>query len=131
MGSHVSDDESLSDAAINAGLRPSLTLKGAVDKLVRLNDRNISISGWSADSNGNGVPITVIGFSDGKPALQTNTNGPRPDVANYLKLSNEAALNIVFEGVVACRAGAPLFLIAVAGNRYSKLSSQSTLLCPA
>jgi hypothetical protein len=55
--SQVSDDESLSDAAISAGLRPSLSLKGAVDQLARLNETQIRITGWSADSNGNGAPI--------------------------------------------------------------------------
>jgi hypothetical protein len=130
MSSHVSDDESLSDAAISAGLRPSLTLKGSVDQLTRLSEKQIRITGWSADSNGNGTPITVIAFTDGKLALQTNTNGPRPDVTDHFKLSNEAALNIGFGGVLDCRASRPLFIIAVAGNRYSKLSNQNTLLCP-
>jgi hypothetical protein len=130
MSSRVSDDESLSDAAISAGLRPSLTLKGAVDQLTRLNEKQIRITGWSADSNGNGTPITVIVFTDGNLALQTSTNGPRPDVTTHFKLSNEAALNIGFGGVLDCRASRPLFLIAVTDNRYSKLSSQSPLLCP-
>jgi hypothetical protein len=128
--SQVSDDESLSDAAISVGLRPSLSLKGAVDQLARLNETQIRITGWSADSNGNGAPITVIAFTDGRVALQTNTNGPRSDVTDHFKLSNDAALNTGFGGVLACRAGRPLFVIAVAGNRYTKLSTQNTLLCP-
>jgi hypothetical protein len=130
MSSHVSDDEGLSDAAISAGLRPSLTLKGSVDRLARVNENQIRISGWSADSNGHGTPISVVVFTDGNLALQTSTNGPRPDVADHFKLSNEAALNIGFGGVLACRSSRPLFIIAVAGNRYSKLSTQNTLLCP-
>lgn len=125
--SQVSDDESLTDAAITAGLRPSLSLKGAIDQLARLNEKQIRISGWSADSNGNGAPITVMAFTDGGVALQTNTNGPRPDVTDHFKLSNEAALNVEFGGVLACHAGRQLFQIAVASNRYTKLSS---VLCP-
>ena len=123
--SQVSDDESLSDAAISVGLRPSLSLKGAVDQLARLNETQIRITGWSADSNGNGAPITVIAFTDGRVALQTNTNGPRSDVTDHFKLSNDAALNIGFGGVLACRAGRPLFVIAVAGNRYTNRARDS------
>lgn len=128
--SQVADDDNLTDVAISAGLRPSLTLKGAVDQIVRMNEKQVRIIGWSADSNGNGSPIAVIAFTDGAVALQTNTNGPRSDVAEHYKLSSEAALNVAFGGVLACQAGRRLFVIAVTGNRYRKLTDQNALVCP-
>jgi hypothetical protein len=109
--SEVSDDDSLSDHAISAGLWPSITLKGAVETVSRLSADQVKIVGWSADSEGGGVPIAVIAFTDGTTVLQTKTNGPRADVSDSLKLPNVAALNVAFEGVLSCRPGRPLFLL--------------------
>jgi hypothetical protein len=76
------------------------------------------------------MPITVIAFTDGKAVLQTKTNGPRADVSASLKLPDVAALNVAFEGVLSCRPGRPLFVIAVAQESYTKLTQQNALLCP-
>jgi hypothetical protein len=130
VNSGVSDDERLSDAAISAGLWPSITLKGAVETVSRLSADQVKIVGWSADSEGGGMPIAVIAFTDGKAVLQTKTNGPRADISDSLKLANIAALNVVFEGVLSCRPGRPLFVVAVTGNSYTKLTHRNSLLCP-
>jgi hypothetical protein len=128
--SGVSDDEHLSDAAISAGLWPSLTLKGAVETVSRLSADQVKIVGWSADREGDGMPIAVIAFTDGKAVLQTKTNGPRADLSDSLKLADAAALNVAFEGVLSCRPGRPLFVVAITGNSYTKLTHQNALLCP-
>jgi hypothetical protein len=128
LASEVRDDDGLTDAAISAGLRPSLYLKGYTDTPIRLNDKQVKIVGWSAESNGHGGPITVIVFSDGKAVLRTQTNGPRPDAADVLKLPPAAALNIAFEGVVSCVPGRALLFIAIAGTSYFKLGARP---CPA
>jgi hypothetical protein len=130
VNSGVSDDERLSDAAISAGLWPSITLKGVVETVSRLSSDQVKIVGWSADSEAEGMPITVIAFTDGKAVLQTKTNGPRADVSASLKLLDVAALNVAFEGVLSCRPGRPLFVIAVARESYTKLTQQNALLCP-
>jgi hypothetical protein len=130
VNSRVSDDERLSDAAISAGLWPSITLKGAVETISRLNADQVKIVGWSADSQAEGLPITVIAFANGKAVLQTKTNGPRADVSESLKLADAAALNVAFEGVLSCRPGRPLFVVAVMRESYAKLTHQNILLCP-
>jgi hypothetical protein len=130
VNSAAPDDERLSDAAISAGLWPSITLKGAVDAVSRLSADQVKIVGWSADDEGGGMPIAVIAFSDGKSVLQTKTNGPRADVSDSLKLPDVAALDVVFDGVLSCRPGRPLSVIAVAREFYIKLTHQNTLLCP-
>jgi hypothetical protein len=128
--SGVSDNEHLSDAAISAGLWPSITLKGAVETVSRLSADQVKIVGWSADSQADGRPITVIVFTDGKAVLQTKTNGPRADMSDSLKLPDVVALNVAFEGILSCRPGRPLFVVAVTGNSYTKLTNQNSLLCP-
>lgn len=128
LASEVYDEEGLTDAAISAGLRPSLYLKGYSDNPVRVNEKQVKIVGWSADSSGKGAPITVIVFSEGKAVLRTQTKGPRPDAADSLKLSAAAALNMGFEGVTSCNPGRSLLFIAVTGNSYVKLGARS---CPA
>ena len=130
VNSRVSDDERLSDAAISAGLWPSITLKGAVETVSRLSADQVKIAGWSADSEGGGMPITVIVFTDGKAVLQTKTNGARADVSASLKLADAAALNVAFDGVLSCRPGRPLFVVAVLRESYAKLTHQNSLLCP-
>jgi hypothetical protein len=130
LNSGVSDDERLSDAAISAGLWPSITLKGAVETVSRLSADQVKIVGWSADSQAEGRPITVIAFTDGKAVLQTKTNGPRANVSDSLKLADAAALNVAFEGVLSCRPGRPLFVVAVTRESYTKLTRQNALLCP-
>jgi hypothetical protein len=131
MNSEVSDENGLSEAAISAGLRPALAMRGTVDQINRLSASQVRLWGWSADPNGNGKPITVIAFADGKVALETRTNGPRPDVTDSLKLPDAAARNVVFEGFLSCRPGQPLFVIAITGDAYVKLhGAAGTLLCP-
>lgn len=128
--SEISDDAGLARAAITAGLRPSSSLKGWIEEVSRLNEKEVKIRGWSTDIRGEDTPITVIAFAEGKNALQTRTRGPRVDVADYLKLPNAAGWDMAFEGSVTCRPGRPLFVVAVTNDSYVELNGESNLLCP-
>jgi hypothetical protein len=131
INSEISDEESITDAAISAGLRPALALRGDVEQVTRLNANHVRISGWSANPIGDGKPITVIAFIDGKVVLETRTIGPRGDVTAYLKLSDAAALNVVFDGVLSCRPRHRMFVVAVSEDAYAKLRGRTdTILCP-
>lgn len=70
--SEVTDDN-LSEAAISAGLVTSRTLKGWIDEVSRLSPSQVKIRGWSIDTNEQGMPVTILAFSDGKNVLQTQT----------------------------------------------------------
>jgi hypothetical protein len=52
-------------------------------------------------------------FAAGENVRKAYTKGPRPDVADALKLSQDAASNVAFEGLLACKPGQPLFVVAV------------------
>ena len=64
----------------------------------RLQQTRSNIRGWAADLVGQGKPLTVLIFANGRNMLGTQTKGPRHDVAQALKLSEPAAANVAFEG---------------------------------
>jgi hypothetical protein len=73
----------------------------------------------------------VIAFADGKAVIETTTNRPRGDVTAYLKLSDAAALNVVFDGVLSCRPGDRMFVVAVSEDAYAELQGVTdAILCP-
>jgi hypothetical protein len=126
----VPDESMLSAAASAAGLQPSDTLKGFVDAVTRLDSTQVKIHGWAADLKG-GDPILVLVFANGKIVLKTQTKGPRPDVADALKLSKDAASNAAFEGLLSCKPGQRLFVVAVTQtDLYAALGHARPLICP-
>jgi hypothetical protein len=128
----VPDEKILSAAAKAAGLRPSDTLRGYIDKTNRLNNDEVKINGWAADLAGQGKPITILVFADGRNVLLTQTKGARSDVANSLKLSDAAATNVAFESKLSCGTGQALFVVAVTeSNSYAALAhAPGPILCP-
>ena len=91
-----------------------------------------SVRGWAADLAGQGTPITVLVFVNGRNALGTQTKGPRPDVAQALNLSEAGASNVAFEGALSCIPGEPLLVVAVTPNDfYAALNKAARPLgCP-
>src|SRR5437870_5748043 len=127
----VPNKEILSGAATAAGLHRPDKLSGNVAGVTRLNKDQVRIGGWAADSIGQGTPITVLVFADGKNVFATQTKGARSDVANALKLSDAAAANVAFGGVLSCSPRQSLFVVAVTqGNLYAMLGHSGPLVCP-
>jgi hypothetical protein len=128
----VPDEKILSAAAKAAGLQPSDKVSGYVDKASRLNNDQVKINGWAVDVAGQGKPITILVFADGKNVLLMQTKGARSDVANSLKLADAAATNVAFEGSLSCRTGQALFVVAVTeSNSYAALGhAPGPILCP-
>jgi hypothetical protein len=127
----VRDEGTLRAAANAAGLTPSDKLKGVVDVVTRLNSTQVSIQGWALDLHGQTGPIAVMVFADGENVLKAYTKGPRPDVADAFKLLQDAASNVAFEGLVACKPGQPLFVVAVTQtDLYVALGHARALICP-
>jgi hypothetical protein len=65
----------LVEAAIAVGLHSSSSMKGKVDEVSRLNDREVTMKGWVADPNGDETPLTVLVFVGGRTAARVQTRG--------------------------------------------------------
>jgi hypothetical protein len=128
----VPDERILAAAATSAGLQPSDKQRGFVDEISRTNKERVTIRGWAADLVGNGEPLTVLVFADGKNTAEIQTKGPRPDVVQALKLSEAAAANVAFEGELFCNPGKALVVVAVTkNNSYAPINQAARpLLCP-
>jgi hypothetical protein len=128
----ISDERILTAAAKAARLQPSDKLRGFIDEVARLDKAQVKIRGWAVDLARQGTPITVLVFSDGKNTLGTQTKGPRPDVAQALKLSEAVASNAAFEGQLSCNPGETLVVVAVTqDNLYAAINQAALpLSCP-
>src|SRR6516164_5696352 len=70
--SHYND---LPTAAQNAGLRYSEQMKGSVDALSRINEREVKIGGWVVDPLGDSTPSKVFVFLNGSLVASGQTSG--------------------------------------------------------
>jgi hypothetical protein len=124
LAAHLVPDERILKAAAKAAeLQPSDKLRGFIDEVARLDRAQAKIRGWAADLAGQGAPITVLVFANGRNTLGTQTKGPRPDVAQALNLSKDGASNVAFEGGLSCAPGEPLLVVAVTQNNlYAALN---------
>ena len=124
----VSDAASLMVAVQTAGLRGTSDLKGAIEKIKRLDDERVTIKGWALDATTSSSPMTVIAFAGGRHVLTVTTNGARMDIARLLGLSDANAANTSFEDTFSCRPGEKLVVVTVTSDRrYSQFRS---LACP-
>ena len=95
----------LIEAAIAVGLYSSSSMKGNVDTVSRLNDREVTMKGWVADPNGDASPLTVLVFAKGHMAARIQTRGERSDVTRLHGLAFGAEKNVGFEVNFACPTG--------------------------
>ena len=124
----IYDAASLYKAAGLANLQISANLKGALDVLERLPDGQVHIAGWAADIRGGGAPVRILAFAKGKPILEAETNGERPDVATALNLEPAVARNVKFDLTMACnRSEALVVAMATKKNAYAPLKAT---VCP-
>jgi hypothetical protein len=118
--SHRSD---LIEAAVASGLHTSSAMKGNIDVMTRVNDREVTIQGWLADPVGDTASIAII-FVDGKHVATTHTQGERPDVTKALGLASDAKQNVALTVTFECRAGArPLIVGLGSDNQYVAVAS--------
>jgi|SRR4051812_18857586 len=103
--SNISSRADLIEAAVGLGLHSSSSMKGNVDAVSRLNDREVTIRGWMADQGGDATPITVLFFVDGQNVAVIQTHGERSDVTKELGLALGAEQNVAFEARFVCPTG--------------------------
>jgi hypothetical protein len=95
----------LETAAQNAGLRRSEQMKGVIDVLVRINEREVHMEGWLVDPEGSSTPPSVVVFIGGSMVAKAQTKGERLDVTSALHLTSAVKENTLFSVNVNCRTG--------------------------
>lgn len=124
----IYDAASLHSAANLAQLSTSESLKGGLDVLERLPDGQVRLAGWAADVSGDGTPIRILAFGRGKPLLEAETNGERPDVTAAFKLKPGPARNVKFEFKAAC--GPREALVVAAATKKNTYIPIKVTTCP-
>jgi hypothetical protein len=124
----ISNYSDLSNVAQNVGLRLSEQMKGGVDVISRINEREVKIEGWLADPQGNSTPLDLLVFMDGPMVAAGQTKGERPDVTNAIHLSHGAEENVAFSLTFNCPPGGRPVVVGVEGRKqYIPLQSKE---CP-
>jgi hypothetical protein len=95
----------LTNAARAAGLRLSPQVKGHVDTMTRVNEREVSIVGWLADTAGDGSASQLVIFVGGAFTAIAPTTGERPDVTRAIGLGFGTEKNVAFRVNFNCRPG--------------------------
>ena len=127
-GRNISNRSDLIEAASAAGLHASTQLKGHVDSLTRVNDREVTVAGWLADAEGDGTPLAVLVFVSGKKVVAIQTQGERPDVTKVLGLAFGAEKNVSFAASFACRTGEAPIIVGIGSERQYLLMASPQ--CP-
>jgi hypothetical protein len=122
--SSIFNRSDLIEAAVAAGLHRSTQMKGVVDAMTRVNDREVRINGWLADPDGDATAAAVLVFVDGKNVATTQTRGERPDVTKALGLAFGTERNVGFEVTFRCRTGQQPMIVGVgSAKEYHSLAS--------
>ena len=126
--SNVSSRSDLIEAAVAVGLHSSTAMKGNVDSVSRLNDREVTFKGWLADPGSDATPLTLLIFVAGKNAAVIQTHGERSDVTKEFGLAFGAEQNVSFEVSFVCPTGDHPFLVGLGQDKqYFYLTSPQ---CP-
>lgn len=104
----LSRGASLAAAATAAGLQPADYLRYSVERLTRLANGQVEISGLAADMPGDASPLLILVLAGNKTILQAETAGAHADFARMFNLTDAAARHVIFNGTLSCTAGEPL-----------------------
>lgn len=128
----ISNYSDLRSAAQSAGLRFSEDIKGSVDGIRRINDREeVNISGWLADLQGNSTPQNVLVFIRGSVVATARTSGERLDVAKALNFDTaaEQMKNVAFSLNFSCPSGEQPVVVGI-GQRQKYIPLELKKPCP-
>lgn len=129
LASHtISGSSDLTKSARDAKLILSRQLSGHVDDVRRIDERNVRLSGWAADREGDSTPLEVLVFVAGKLLATTRTAGERPDVTAALHLGFGAQTNVGLSLNFMCVKGdQPILVVLGKEKQYTQLQSDR---CP-
>jgi hypothetical protein len=124
----ISNYSELPEATYSAGLRLSQQLKGVIDGINRVNEREVNIAGWLADPEGDATPLHILVFIEGAMVGTAETKGERPDVTAAIGLGFGAEKNVVFSFKFDCGPGVQPVVVGVGEKgQYIPLESKK---CP-
>jgi hypothetical protein len=119
----------LPKASQNVGLRLSEQMKGAIDQIKRINERDVNMTGWLADPQGNSTPLNLLVFIDGSMVAAGRTEGERPDVTKGwigFNFASGADKNVAFSLNFNCRTGDQPVVVGVGErNQYIPLQFEA------
>jgi hypothetical protein len=113
----VTDYSELRRLADKAGLKLSMNMIGIIDGYSRLNARDVAVSGWVADPEGDANPLNVMVFISGSVAAKLQTKGERADVTRDKGLGFGTEKNVIFEVNFTCSAGTQPVVVALGMKR--------------
>jgi membrane protease YdiL (CAAX protease family) len=113
----LSRGASLAAAATAAGLQPADYLRYGLEKLTRLANGQVEITGLAADMPGDGRPLLILVLAGNKTIFQGETAGERMDFARGFMLTDAAARHVIFNGTLSCTAGEPLLGVVTSPTR--------------
>ena len=120
----ISNSSDLAKSAQNANLILSRRLLGYVDAIRRIDGRDVGLSGWAADREGDSTPLEVLIFVAGRLVATTHTKGERPDVTAAIHLGFGAQSNVVLTANFTCRTGdQPVVVVLGKEKQYVSLQS--------
>src|SRR6266852_7380543 len=90
-GASISDEATLTLAAKAAGLSLSDDIKGHAATITRTSAWEATLTGWVADINGDGSPLSIFAYVNGRAEPVIMTRDANNDVADILKLPRTAA----------------------------------------
>jgi hypothetical protein len=113
----ISNGSDLAKAAQSAKLTFSRRLLGNVDVVRRIDERDVTASGWAADREGDSTPLEVLVFVAGPLMATTRTTGERPDVTTAVRLGFGAEKNVAFSVNFQCRRGDQPIVVVIGSER--------------
>ena len=106
------------------GLKLSGGMAGIIDKISRINEREVTITGWLADPQGDATPQQLIVFVSGALAGKGQTNGERPDVTSLKGLAFGTEKNVLFAVNFGCPTGGQPVVVGLGSrNQYFPMTS--------
>ena len=128
------DEASLAAAAKAAGYHLSKDLGGHVDTVARIDSGNVRANGWAVDLSGDGTPISLSAFVNGRNMATFRTDGQRPDITAGVKANPkanpDAAKNTQFDRSFSCAAGDKLSIVATSATKSYLLLPPQPAVCP-
>jgi hypothetical protein len=124
----VSSDAALFGAAQALGFVSSSRMRGYVDGIKRINDREVTANGWLLDAEGESTPLDLIVFVKGGGSAITRTGDSRPGVATTLGLSPSVGENVGYHVTFNCQPGEQAVVVGV--NAYKEYVPLVAPKCP-
>jgi hypothetical protein len=124
----VSSDRELGQAARDLGLESSTSMRGHIERVTRITDREVTMAGWLADSTDDPLPLKILVFVGGSMVVMAEPKEERPDVSQALGWAYGAQKKIGFQVKFNCRAGEQAVVAGLGAQReYVSLKSHP---CP-